>query len=41
MPAPTAPARETQQQQWFHDTVNTIHERIERIEAEARRRNGI
>ena len=40
VPAPTAPARETQQQQWFHDTVNTIHERIERIEAEAGRPNG-
>jgi NitT/TauT family transport system ATP-binding protein len=40
VPAPTAPARETQQQQWFHDTVNTIHERIERIEAEADRPNG-
>ena len=40
VPAPIAPARETQQEQWFHDTVNTIHERIERIEAEAERRNG-
>jgi NitT/TauT family transport system ATP-binding protein len=40
VPAPTRPARETQQEQWFHDTVNTIHERIERIEAEAERRNG-
>jgi len=40
MPAPTAPARETQSQPWFHEQVNVLHGRMERIEAEARRVNG-
>ena len=40
MPAPTAPARDTQSQPWFHEQVNALHARVERIEAEARRVNG-
>ncbi len=40
MPAASAPARETQSQPWFHEQVHRLQERIERIEAEARRPNG-
>ena len=40
MPAPTAPARETQSQPWFHEQVNALHARIEQIEAQAKRING-
>jgi NitT/TauT family transport system ATP-binding protein len=40
LPAPSAPAREIQSQPWFHDNVRALHERIERIEAEAKRLNG-
>ena len=40
MPPAAAPARETQSQPWFHEAVHRLQERIERIEAEARRPNG-
>jgi ABC-type nitrate/sulfonate/bicarbonate transport system ATPase subunit len=40
LPAASAPARETQSQPWFHEQVHRLQERIERIEAEARRPNG-
>jgi NitT/TauT family transport system ATP-binding protein len=40
MPAPTAPARETQTQPWFHEQSQALHARIEQIEAAAKRRNG-
>jgi len=40
LPAASAPARETQSQPWFHEQVNALHARVERIEAEARRVNG-
>jgi NitT/TauT family transport system ATP-binding protein len=40
MPAASAPSRETQSQPWFHEQVNALHARVERIEAEARRVNG-
>jgi NitT/TauT family transport system ATP-binding protein len=40
LPAASAPAREIQSQPWFHDNVRTLHERIERIESEAKRING-
>ena len=40
LPAASAPAREIQSQPWFHDNVRALHERIERIEAEAKRLNG-
>ncbi|MFM8890585.1 MAG: ABC transporter ATP-binding protein, partial [Planctomycetia bacterium] len=40
LPAASAPAREAQSQPWFHENVRSLHERIERIEAEARRLNG-
>ena len=36
LPAPTAPARETQTEPWFHERVRDLQERIERIEAEAK-----
>ena len=36
MPAPTASAREVQSQPWFHEQVQTLRERIERIEADAK-----
>ena len=40
MPAASAPAREAQSQPWFHDQVNTLHARIEQVEAAAKRLNG-
>ena len=40
MPAASAPARETQSQPWFHEQVQALHARMQRIEAEARRING-
>jgi NitT/TauT family transport system ATP-binding protein len=40
MPAASAPARETQSQPWFHEQVQTLHGRMQRIEAEARRLDG-
>jgi NitT/TauT family transport system ATP-binding protein len=40
MPAASAPARETQSEPWFHEKVQALHERIEQIEAAAKRRNG-
>ncbi|NDC64603.1 MAG: ABC transporter ATP-binding protein, partial [Planctomycetia bacterium] len=40
MPPASAPARETQSEPWFHEQVHSLHERIERIEAEAKRLNG-
>jgi NitT/TauT family transport system ATP-binding protein len=40
MPAPSAPARETQSEPWFHEQVNALHARIEQVEAEARRPHG-
>lgn len=40
MPAPTAPARETQSEPWFHEQVNALHARIEQVEAAARRPDG-
>ena len=40
LPAASVPAREAQSQPWFHESVRGLHERIERIEAEARRLNG-
>ena len=36
LPAPTALARETQTEPWFHERVRDLQERIERIEAEAK-----
>jgi NitT/TauT family transport system ATP-binding protein len=38
LPAPTAPARDAQSEPWFTEHVRRIHERIERIEAEAKPR---
>lgn len=40
MPAPTASARETQSEPWFHEQVNALHARIEQVEAAAKRPNG-
>ena len=40
LPAASAPARETQSQPWFHEQVQALHARMQRIEAEARRVNG-
>jgi len=40
MPAASAPAREAQSQPWFHEQVQALHDRVMRIEAEARRLNG-
>ncbi len=40
LPAASAPARETQSQPWFHEQVQALHARMQRIEAEARRPNG-
>ncbi|MFM9058266.1 MAG: ABC transporter ATP-binding protein [Planctomycetaceae bacterium] len=40
MPAASAPARETQSQPWFHEQVQGLHDRVQRIEAEARRLDG-
>ena len=40
MPAASAPARETQSQPWFHEQVQSLHGRMQRIEAEARRLDG-
>ncbi|MFM7109264.1 MAG: ABC transporter ATP-binding protein [Planctomycetaceae bacterium] len=40
LPAASAPARETQSQPWFHEQVQALHGRMQRIEAEARRLNG-
>ena len=40
MPAASAPARETQSEPWFHEKVQALHERIEQIEAAAKRRTG-
>jgi NitT/TauT family transport system ATP-binding protein len=40
LPAPSAPARETQSQPWFHEQVNALHARIEQVEAAARRIDG-
>jgi len=37
MPPAAAPARETQSQPWFHEQVHRLQERIESIEAAARR----
>ena len=40
MPAASAPARETQSEPWFHEKVQSLHLRIEQIEATAKRLNG-
>jgi len=40
LPAASASARETQSQPWFHEQVQALHSRMQRIEAEARRPNG-
>ncbi|MFM9024438.1 MAG: ABC transporter ATP-binding protein [Planctomycetaceae bacterium] len=40
LPAASAPARDTQSQPWFHEQVQALHARMQRIEAEARRVNG-
>ena len=40
LPAASAPARETQSQPWFHEQVEALHARMQKIEAEARRLNG-
>ena len=36
MPAASAPARQTQSEQWFHEKVQVLHQQIEQIEAAAR-----
>ena len=36
LPSPTAPARETQSEPWFHERVRDLQERIEKIEVEAK-----
>ena len=40
LPAASAPARETQSQPWFHEQVQALHARMQRIEADARRVDG-
>jgi hypothetical protein len=40
MPAPAAPARETQNQPWFHEQVSRLQAELERIEAAAERPAG-
>ena len=37
MPSATASARETQSEPWFHEKVQALHERIEQVEADAKR----
>ena len=41
MRAAAAPARETQSEPWFHEQVNALHGRIEKVEAAAKRPNGV